>query len=78
MAAAGIIAVVVAIYVVRDGLGPPASRANSVVLRALRLHPGWMTDLDDLLNLPRPKWGHREIAILGGPLEDDLAIALGT
>jgi hypothetical protein len=36
-----------------------------------------VTDLDDLLNLPRPKWVYREIAVLGGPLEDDLTIAWG-
>ena len=36
-----------------------------------------MTDLDDLLNLPRPKWDHLAIAVLGGPLEDDLTIAWG-
>jgi hypothetical protein len=36
-----------------------------------------MTDLDDLLNLPRPKWHYHEIAVLGGPHEDDLAIAGG-
>jgi hypothetical protein len=35
-----------------------------------------MTD-DDLLNLPRPKWKYHEIAVLGGPQEDDHSIALG-
>jgi hypothetical protein len=36
-----------------------------------------VTDLDDLLNLRRPKWAIREIAVLGGPWEDDLTIARG-
>jgi hypothetical protein len=31
----------------------------------------------DLLNLPRPNWEYHEIAVLGGPQEDDLSIALG-
>ncbi|WP_406260477.1 hypothetical protein OIA45_19770 [Streptomyces chartreusis] len=35
-----------------------------------------MSDHDnDVLNLPRPKWDHHEIAILGGSQEDDLAMA---
>lgn len=36
-----------------------------------------MADADDLLNLPRPRSGHREIAILGGSHEDELTIAGG-
>jgi hypothetical protein len=46
-------------------------------LRASRFHPWWVTSQEDLLNLPRPKWVHHEIAILGGPQEDDLSLALG-
>ncbi|MDH6544951.1 hypothetical protein [Streptomyces sp. SPB4] len=36
-----------------------------------------MTQDEDLLSLPRPKWEHHEIAILGGQGEDDLQIAGG-
>lgn len=36
-----------------------------------------MDDAEDLLNLPRPKQGHHEIAILGGSHEDELTIAGG-
>ncbi|MFE7512750.1 hypothetical protein ACFU8I_16265 [Streptomyces sp. NPDC057540] len=34
-------------------------------------------DFEDVLNLPRPQHAHREIAIFGGPGEDDLRIAGG-
>ncbi|WP_432009398.1 hypothetical protein [Streptomyces bacillaris] len=36
-----------------------------------------MDDDEDLFGLPRPRWSHHEIAILGGADEDDLAIAAG-
>lgn len=39
-------------------------------------HPGQMDEVEDLLNLPRPKWPVSEIAIVGGH-EDDLTIAGG-
>jgi hypothetical protein len=36
-----------------------------------------VSEYDDLLNVPRPKWKHHEIAILGGSHEDDLVIGGG-
>ncbi|MFI5887989.1 hypothetical protein [Streptomyces sp. NPDC051554] len=32
-------------------------------------------DAEDILNLPRPAWSFREVAIFGGPDEDDLTLA---
>ncbi|MFH9988188.1 hypothetical protein [Streptomyces luteogriseus] len=63
---------------------PVSNQMYRAFALVIRLPPGpaghtlaGMDDFDELLDLPRPKWEHHEIAILGGSHEDELTIAGG-